>query len=155
MRFGNGSSRAALAVAAALTAWGCNEPVSPGPQAPELAPPSPAVLDPALTQVAAPAVDAAEELAAAVGAALGDPGLRLLVFAWFRASPNPERKIPFKQFLAGPGRPLAEAIARLRGVATDQLLAELASLPELQFYLPVPTDRTTWDGQGEVWGMHS
>lgn len=80
-----------------------------------------------------------------------NPAHREFVFQQFSESPNQEGKLPFRQFVLGPGVDLGKDIATAAGMESfGKFVSELNQLPDLQFYLPIAEDRTSWNGEAPV-----
>jgi hypothetical protein len=95
-----------------------------------------------------------QRLAAAtrlVALSLGSPAVRAHVRAALSASTYPEHKLHLGRFLRGSGRQLLAGMAAGRRGATEQdVLAQLDSLVDVEFYMPVPAHRGRWRGGREV-----
>ena len=89
----------------------------------------------------------ANELARGIALALAAPELRTEVRDAMRASLWTDHKLSFGDFTNTPaGARLLEAIAHARGISMDALRREIASLPALDFYMPVRAHRRAWTG---------
>ena len=83
--------------------------------------------------------------------ALREESARASVHAALRASPWSEHKLHLSEFLATPGGDSVLSVAAGRlGLSVDSLRAAAASLPELDFYLPVEAHRVAWTGREHV-----
>lgn len=89
-------------------------------------------------------------LTRAVALALADEDLRLRVYAALRESRVPERKLHFRALLASEDLGLLDTAIRRAGVSRDGFLAQVAGVPDLEFYLPVAEHREGWMGGTEV-----
>jgi hypothetical protein len=91
-----------------------------------------------------------DRLAELFARALASPAFRAYVKAQLDASPFPEHKIELQRFLpAASGRALRYLAEGSNTTAAD-VSAELARAIALEVYLPVPAQRTAWDGDANV-----
>lgn len=68
-----------------------------------------------------------------------------------RASPWVEHKLVLQEFVRSSlGTPLVTELARLRGVSVESVIAEINSLPLLDFYVPSRNERLAWRGEATV-----
>jgi hypothetical protein len=110
---------------------------------------------PASVQVASVA-DAGSEatlrhVARSVAMALQEQEVRLAVRDAMRDSPWDVHQISLHAYLeSAGGRALLEAAARAAGEAPEVFRARLATLPDLDFYVPSREQRTTWRGGAGV-----
>lgn len=91
------------------------------------------------------------EWARRVAIALADPALRQQVKNDLRDSPIPEFKIRFADYLRGPsGARLLRRLAHAGNATEAAALQQLATIPPLEFYMPVSTHRKSWRGGGDL-----
>jgi hypothetical protein len=89
------------------------------------------------------------EWARRVALALADPALRQRVKNDMRDSPMPEFKLDFSSYLRGPsGSRILTRLAQRENATEAAALQELASMPPLEFYMPVVEHRKSWRGAG-------
>lgn len=81
-----------------------------------------------------------------VALALQDSNARAAVYIALHASPYPEHKLHFRTFLSEAGSTLLEKMAAVRHVAPPAVFAALDSLVDFEFYMPVKSHWSKWDG---------
>lgn len=106
-----------------------------------------------LTPVAVPAGEmssdeaALREITRAVAISLQDPGLRGRVKNDMRNAPHFEHKLHFRDYLQGQsGGTLLARVAEVTGRNRADVLALLARLRPMEFYMPVSAQRESWEG---------
>lgn len=68
-----------------------------------------------------------------------------------RDSPFPKHRLHLKSYLGGErARAIAATAARAGGMSTEQLLARVGALPEMQISVPRHLDRARWSGTDDV-----
>ncbi len=93
---------------------------------------------------------AAENVARLLALAMGQSEVRAAVLAAMRDSEASEHKLLLQRFLASPaGSQIYQALQQSGG-SPGELRAELAALPALQFYVPIRSQRLSWEGDGNV-----
>jgi hypothetical protein len=103
------------------------------------------------SDVARAPAERAAPVARAIARALARVDLRKQVLVDLRDSPFPGHKIHLASYLAGfRGRELARASAAAAGVSTETFLAAVRQLPETEFWMARPLDRTQWTGTPDV-----
>jgi hypothetical protein len=93
---------------------------------------------------------AAESLARAVALALSDAAVRQEVKAAFATSDVRERKLHFASFMQGRGGRIVSASARRGALDAAGFARAIASVRDLEFYMPVGSHRSAWAGGPEV-----
>ena len=113
-------------------------------------PPAAPLADPTVVPSLGPPVMPAEHLARALALGLRSPVLRAYLRAQLRASPFREHKLQFQRFLDAGGQHALHAIAAVTHTPPAAIgdTASAAIPPEL--YLPVPSHRVAWMGEGRV-----
>lgn len=92
-------------------------------------------------------VDDGERLASWVAGAMVAPEVRALVLRTMRESPLAEHAVPLRDLIARhDGERFVDAIAEAGGTSTAVVRGLIASLPALDFYLPLRADRLAWRG---------
>lgn len=127
----------------AIGALGCAEREAPS----ESTPVAPAIRvegSPLLT------LERQERVARRLALALREPGARRALVATLQRGQGHERKLHFQALLQRDQGRWHRAMAP--GGGTDEALmrADLAALPALELYLPVPTHRAQWTGSAEI-----
>jgi hypothetical protein len=98
----------------------------------------------------APTLASPDFVARAIAMAMEEDGVRIAIRNHMRASPVSEHKLVLQDYVAGPlGEPLLEAIDRA-GIGRVEFRRRLATLPSIQFYVPVRQQRLTWTGTPDV-----
>jgi hypothetical protein len=91
------------------------------------------------------------ELTRAVALALQNPGLRQQIRNDLRDSRSTrEHKLELSNYLHGKGGILLAQMARATGKSHDEILELLRSTTALEFYMPVPEHRASWQGGANV-----
>lgn len=91
------------------------------------------------------------DLALRLAVVLGDQSMRDRLKTDMRDSPYREYKLDFRAYLASTrGQRLRSSVAALRGQPPQDLDQELATLPPLEFYMPVTEHRRKWQGDGDL-----
>lgn len=126
----------------AATLVGCSDAYTPTAAGPDGTRPAFAESSPDAT---------AQEVAHAIALAMSRQDVRVQVRNAFRASRVTEHKLVLQEFVHTPGgRHLVRAAAEATGTTPAALEARIATLPELDFYLPFLEHRTSWRGTGDV-----
>lgn len=127
----------------ATAAPGCAEREAPSEATP---------VAPAIRVEASPrsTLERQERVARRLALALSDPGARRALVATLQHGQGHERKLHFQAMLQRDQGRWHRAMAP--GGSTDEALMrdDLAALPDLELYLPVPTHRAGWTGSAEV-----
>jgi hypothetical protein len=122
---------------------GCKDNTPTSPESP----PDNAVL----TQTGTQLDNAVDPVARGIAMALSDPGLRRQLLEDLRDSPFPKHGLHLQSYLRGTrGRVIAAAAAAAEKMETEQLLALVGTLPELQLSVPISYDRAFWTGTGDI-----
>lgn len=88
-----------------------------------------------------------DQVALMLATAMGSPDIRARIRDAMRTSKVTEHKLVLQDFLRTPtGRPVLAAMATAGGIEAGELVARLAPLPRLDFYVPVRHHRLTWEG---------
>lgn len=126
-----------------VTLAGCADRESP------LVPPDPAV---AISQPAAgrARLPQMERLAQRFARALNNPEFRAYVHRRLTASPYREHKLPFRKFLGEEGNEGMRALSAGRRAVEDSIASESDGASALEFYFPVPAQRSRWSGDEHV-----
>lgn len=111
-----------------------------GPDATGFAP----ARDAALPNVALRSIDT--RIVRAIALALADSGIRTQVYRALHDSPFKDHKLQFSRYLHAGGSQLLAGAAAASGLDPASFLAAVDSLPQLEFYLPVPAHRARWIG---------
>lgn len=113
--------------------------------APDLTPGGPPLLSLG-TALSTPQGAALSEITRAVALALANPGLRHQVRDDLRESRHTvEHKLDLRSYLKGKrGGLLLAQMARATGASRDSITALLDAVRPLEFYMPVPSHRSTW-----------
>jgi hypothetical protein len=91
------------------------------------------------------------ELTRAVALAMQNAGLRQQIRNDLRDSRSTrEHKLELANYLNGKGGILLAQMARATGKTHQEILALLQATPPLEFYMPVPEHRATWQGGADV-----
>jgi hypothetical protein len=114
--------------------------VTTPPGLPASGPPAGAAVSPA----------APERLARLFARALQDPAFRAYVKSQLDSSPYQEHKIQLQGFLRANGGRARRDIARVNGIADDEIDREAAAAVPLEVYLPVPAQRAAWRGDDNL-----
>lgn len=142
------STLLALLSGVALTVACADQPVSPEQTlgASELRTPANQAAQDALER------PALTELTRAMALALADDRARHLVLSDMRASRHThEHKLELSRYLRPNGAShLLTAMANATQTSKDSILALVARVRPLEFYMPIPQQRETWVGSGEV-----
>jgi hypothetical protein len=95
---------------------------------------------------------AAAEFTRALAIALNDHNLqKRLVASMGSEGVTAEHKLDLSRYIDGEtGQVLVRAMAEKTGYSRDDLIAVLRALPPLEFYMPVPSHRAAWDGNGVI-----
>lgn len=93
---------------------------------------------------------APERLARLFARALNDAGFRAYVKAQLDSSPYPEHKIQLQALLTANGGRARRDIARMNGIAEEEVDRESAATVPLEVYLPVPAHRAAWRGDDNL-----
>lgn len=96
-----------------------------------------------LTQQTDPERQALERLARVVAIALGDQEFRNDVKGKMQKAPFKEHKLELRKFLT---KSVAKSIAGSAGTSPEAILADLALVRPLEFYMPVESQRDSWTG---------
>lgn len=96
-------------------------------------------------------VDASVDgVARAFARGLAQPDVRAAVRDAMRASPLTEHKLSLREFVGRrAGDRLVRAAALKTGVEGADLLGVIASLPDMDFYVPIRQQRLTWQGTAD------
>ncbi|HWL41045.1 MAG TPA: hypothetical protein VNO75_12490 [Gemmatimonadaceae bacterium] len=106
---------------------------------------------PAPNPLEAAATTAEGSLARSLALAFQDPGVRIQVRDAMRASPVDEHKLVLQTFVQSEsGKAMLRAAAERSGVSVESLEAQIASLPELDFYMPIRAHRRSWEATGNI-----
>ena len=81
-----------------------------------------------------------------VAVALSDAGVRAYVYQQLHASPDREHKLHFDSFAFRVGSPFSSALASAAALTPVGLRAQLDSLMDLEFYMPVKEHWARWTG---------
>jgi hypothetical protein len=137
------SARVAGLVLAGLAAAACGDARRSAPLSPEA---------PGAATVAAAGTEAAalELLTRGVARALDDAGLRRQVKNDMRRALQAEHKLDLSAYLRGEGTPLLNAVARRMGRTPGDVLALVAGMRPLEFYMPVASHRAAWVGGAKL-----
>jgi len=91
------------------------------------------------------------ELTRSLALAMNDRGLRNRIKTDMRKAPFSEHKLMFSDYLRGQSGGIVLAkMARESGQSREQVLALLAQLPPLEFYMPVADHRESWTGGADL-----
>lgn len=136
----------ALSVTALLLA-GCGDHVAPT----AAGAPGPVAAGSASTSADPATVAASERVARAFALALSRTDVRVHVRNAMRASPVTQHKLVLQEFVLTPaGRHMVEAAAKATGTIPEAVLADVRSLPPMDFYAPYRQHRRTWRATEDV-----
>lgn len=127
----------------AASALGCAEREAPS----ESIPVAPALR---VEGSALSALERQERMARRLALALGEPDARRALAVTLERGQGPERKLHFQALLQHDRGRWLRALAPGGGTDEAAMRADLAALPALELYLPVPAHRAQWSGAGEV-----
>lgn len=133
--------------AATLMATGCGD-VATGPTDRHDA--SRATLPSAYAARAAAEQSTVEVLAAGIARTLRDPSIRAKVRDDMRDSRVREHKLHFTRYLRGQDRSFVRALARTLNMTDSAAVATVATVRELEFYMPVQKHRQSWTGDANI-----
>lgn len=136
------AAKVTAVLGAVLLAVGCSDSEQPDPLAPEVSASATATTEQDTEKAAL------DELTRLVALAMNDQGLRQRVKNDMRESRHTtEHKLPFTDYLHGnSGGVLLAKMAKESGKSRDEILALLAQVRPLEFYMPVPEHRESWMG---------
>lgn len=97
-----------------------------------------------------PALERQERLAQRLALALRDPGARQALQGGLQLGRGHERKLHFQALLQREGGRWHRAMAPGGSADEAAMRADLAGLPALELYLPVPAHRAQWSGAEEI-----
>jgi hypothetical protein len=93
---------------------------------------------------------AVRQVARSLARGLADDQLRADFVRAFRRSRVAEGKLQIQRFLKRNGEPLARRVEQLNGLPAGDLDRALASVEDLELYLPNPVDRQSWEVTSDV-----
>lgn len=96
-------------------------------------------------------LDDGDRLASWVAGAMLEPEFRVLVLRTMRETPLSEHAVPLNALIDGhDGGRFMDAVAEAGGTSAAEVRALIASLPALDFYVPVREDRLEWRGGSDL-----